>query len=161
MKARLAELTDLISILNIYNQGIEDRIATLETEVKNMEYINNWFKNREEKYVVLVLEKNEQILGWASINPYNNRCVYNGVGEIAIYIERAYRGKGIGKILLTELELKAKQFDFYKLLLFTFPFNKLGQSLYSKMGYREVGIFKKQGLLDGKFVDVKAMEKLL
>ncbi len=27
------------------------------------------------------------------------------------------------------------------------------------MGYREVGIFEKQGKLDGEFVDVMAMEK--
>ncbi|MFS1513103.1 arsinothricin resistance N-acetyltransferase ArsN1 family A [Chengkuizengella sp. SCS-71B] len=161
MEIRLAEFKDLIPILNIYNQGIEDRIATLETEVKNMEYINNWFKNRDEKYVVIVAEENEQIVGWASINPYNSRCAYNGVGEIAIYIERDSRGKGIGKALLRELELKATQFEFHKLLLFTFPFNKLGQGLYLKMGYREVGVFKNQGILDGKFVDVMAMEKLL
>ncbi|NDI33289.1 arsinothricin resistance N-acetyltransferase ArsN1 family A [Chengkuizengella sediminis] len=161
MEIRLAEFKDLMPILNIYNQGIADRIATLETEAKNMEYINNWFKNREERYVVIVAEENEQIVGWASINPYNNRCAYDGVGEIAIYIERDNRGKGIGKVLLRELELKATQFDFHKLLLFTFPFNKLGQALYLKMGYREVGVFKNQGILDGKFVDVMAMEKII
>ncbi|MDP5276545.1 arsinothricin resistance N-acetyltransferase ArsN1 family A [Chengkuizengella axinellae] len=161
MKVRLAEMKDLDSILNIYNQGIEDRIATLEMETKKMDYINNWFKERKEKYVVIVAEENEQIVGWASINVYNSRCAYKGVGEIAIYIERANRGKGIGKVLLRELEFRAKQYDFHKLLLFTFPFNKLGQGLYSKMGYREVGTFKNQGILDGKFVDVMAMEKLL
>jgi len=29
------------------------------------------------------------------------------------------------------------------------------------MGYRQVGIFKNQGILDGRFIDVMAMEKLL
>ena len=29
------------------------------------------------------------------------------------------------------------------------------------MGYREVGVFENQGKLDGEFVDVMAMEKIL
>jgi phosphinothricin acetyltransferase len=70
-------------------------------------------------------------------------------------------GRGIGSILLQELEKEAKANQFYKIVLFTFPFNDLGQGLYGKMGYREVGIFEKQGILDGQFVDVMAMEKLL
>jgi phosphinothricin acetyltransferase len=44
--------------------------------------------------------------------------------------------------------------------LFTFPFNELEQGLYQKGGYREVGVFKKQGILDGHFVDVMIMEKV-
>jgi len=48
-----------------------------------------------------------------------------------------------------------------KLVLFTFPFNEAGQRLYRKCGFREVGVFQKQGRLDGCFVDVMAMEKLL
>jgi len=44
---------------------------------------------------------------------------------------------------------------------FTFAFNAAGQRLYRKFGYREVGTFAEQGRLDGKFVDVVAMEKIL
>ena len=69
------------------------------------------------------------------------------------------RGKGIGKRLLQKIEEVAIQNDFYKIVLFTFPFNVLGQGLYRSMGYREVGVFEKQGKLDGVFVDVMAMEK--
>jgi len=41
-----------------------------------------------------------------------------------------------------------------------FPFNNLGQGLYRKNGYREVGVFKNQGKLDGHFVDAMIMEKV-
>ncbi len=33
---------DIKSILRIYNQGIEDRIATLETEAKDSSYMEAW-----------------------------------------------------------------------------------------------------------------------
>lgn len=44
--------------------------------------------------------------------------------------------------------------QFHKIVLFTFPFNGLGQGLYKNCGYREVGVFHNQGILDGNFVDV-------
>ena len=63
--------------------------------------------------------------------------------------------------LLQHLEVIAKEQRFYKIVLFTFPFNQNGQGLYHKLGYRDVGVLENQGILDGEFVDVKIMEKLL
>jgi L-amino acid N-acyltransferase YncA len=161
MNIRKATLQDLDQILLIYNQGIEDRIATLEVETKDRKYMEDWFQIRQGRYTVLVAEDESGVVGWASINPYNSRCAYRGVGDISIYIHRDHRGKGIGQKLLKKLETVAKENNFHKLVLFTFPFNGLGQGLYRKLGYREVGVFKEQGILDGKYVDVMAMEKIL
>jgi L-amino acid N-acyltransferase YncA len=161
MNIRKATVQDLDQILLIYNQGIEDRIATLEVEPKDRTYMEDWFQNRQGRYTVLVAEEESGVVGWASINPYNSRCAYRGVGDISIYIHREHRGKGVGQKLLKELETVAKENDFHKLVLFTFPFNTLGQGLYRKMEYREVGVFREQGMLDGKYVDVMAMEKIL
>ncbi|MEH7245315.1 arsinothricin resistance N-acetyltransferase ArsN1 family A [Neobacillus niacini] len=153
--------TDILSIQKIYNQGIEDRIATLETEIKDEAYMRNWLENHRGRYKVIVAEEMGQIVGWASLNQYNNRCAYDGVADLSVYISREYRGKGVGKKLLARLEYLAKENGFHKIILFTFPFNQLGQGLYEKMGFREVGVFQNQGILDGEFVDVMAMEKLL
>ncbi|MBW8352104.1 GNAT family N-acetyltransferase [Bacillus sp. IITD106] len=158
---RGARETDLESIMEIYNQGIEDRIATLETEAKDISYMVDWFKQHQNRYSVVVAEEGNKIIGWASLNPYNNRCAYDGVADISVYISKEYRGKGVGGKLLSTLEIKAEEHNFHKLVLFTFPFNRLGQGLYKKMGFREVGVFKNQGILDGEFVDVMAMEKIL
>ncbi|MFX3646759.1 MAG: arsinothricin resistance N-acetyltransferase ArsN1 family A [Paenibacillus sp.] len=158
---RQAAEVDLGSILTIYNQGIEDRIATLEIELKDELYMNEWFNTHKGRYIVLVAEVNKSVIGWASINVYNPRSAYDGVGDLSIYIHRDHRGKGIGRQLLQKLEEIGKQNNFYKFVLFTFPFNTLGQSLYQRSGYREVGVFQSQGVLEGKFVDVMAMEKLL
>ncbi|MDF2791995.1 MAG: family acetyltransferase [Neobacillus sp.] len=158
---REAMAKDIIDIQTIYNQGIEDRIATLETETKDFTYMKDWFDKHIGRFKVIVAEYKEQIVGWASLNQYNNRCAYDGVADLSVYISREYRGMGIGKQLLIKLETIAKENGFHKMVLFTFPFNQSGQGLYKKTGFREVGVFKNQGILDGKFVDVMAMEKLL
>lgn len=161
MKVRQATSSDIKIIMNIYNQGIEDRVATLETEPKNLVYMEEWFKQHEGRYKVIVAEEEGVVKGWASLNPYNNRCAYSGVADLSVYIAREYRGNGIGGLLLTAIDDVARRNNFHKIVLFTFPFNQLGQKLYHKLGYREVGTFKNQGTLEGRFVDVMAMEKIL
>lgn len=161
ISVREAEDTDLGVIVEIYNQGIEDRIATLETKTKDLSYMTKWLDQHQGRYCVLAAEKGGQVIGWASLNPYSSRCAYDGVADLSVYIAREFRGKGAGGKLLSALEKKARENKFHKLVLFTFPFNGQGQGLYRKMGYREVGTFQNQGVLDGKYVDVMAMEKLL
>ncbi|AWM15825.1 arsinothricin resistance N-acetyltransferase ArsN1 [Bacillus spizizenii] len=158
---RTAKESDVNRILDIYNQGIADQIATLEVEEKDIDYMANWFSNREGKYKVLVAEIDHCVVGWVSLNPYSHRCAYQGVADLSIYIDRNHRGKGIGKELLSNIEKEAIKSKIHKIVLFTFPFNQLGQGLYASMGYREVGIFKEQGKIDGHYVDVMAMEKIL
>lgn len=161
LSIRKAREEDLAFILAIYNQGIADRIATLESEEKDYDYIRKWFDEHQGRYAVLVAALEDRIIGWASLNRFSHRSAYDGVADLSIYIERSFRGKGVGKVLLEKLEEVARSQPFYKMVLFTFPFNGLGQGLYRKSGYREVGVFQNQGILDGKFVDVMAMEKIL
>lgn len=158
---RHATSEDIKSILRIYNQGIEDRIATLETETKDSSYMEKWFKDHQDRFSVLVVEREGEVIGWASLNPYSHRCAYNGVADLSVYIDRSFRGQGAGSSLLESLHKMAKENSFYKIILFTFPFNQGGQGLYQKMGYRQVGVFEKQGVMDGEFIDVMIMEKLL
>jgi L-amino acid N-acyltransferase YncA len=158
---RRAEMRDLESIRRIYNEGIEDRVATLDEDPKDEAEIRAWWENHAGRYAVIVAERDGEIVGWASLNPYSHRCAYAGVGDLSIYVARTARGTGVGKRLLAELEAVARENDFYKIVLFTFPFNEAGQRLYRRLGYREVGVFKEQGRLDGVPTDVMAMEKLL
>ncbi|KAA9007553.1 N-acetyltransferase family protein [Paenibacillus spiritus] len=161
LAVRRAAAGDIEDLLHIYNQGIEDRIATLEEEIKDLAYMKRWMEEHQGRHAVLVAERNGLPVGWASLNPYSHRCAYRGVADLSVYIRREYRGQGVGSLLLQALEEEARLSGFRKIILFTFPFNNQGQGLYRKMKYREVGIFENQGLLDGAPIDVMIMEKLL
>jgi L-amino acid N-acyltransferase YncA len=159
---REANINDTPQIAYIYNQGIEDRIATLEIRLRSNSDMEEWFLNRSLRHKVMVLEDEEKIVkGWASLNVFNSRCCYSGVTDMSIYIERESRGRGLGKILLKALMEAAKEQDFHKIVLTTFEHNKAGIGLYKSAGFREVGTYIDQGILDGKFVNTTIMEKLL
>lgn len=158
---RTATSADIASIQRIYNEGIQDRIATLDLDPKGDADIARWFAQHDARYCIIVANHGDTFVGWASLNRYSTRKAYHGVADISLYISREYRGKGIGRLLLENLQSRASESRFHKLILFTFPFNVLAQSLYRRAGFREVGVFQKHGTIDGHFVDVMAMEKQL
>ena len=161
MEIRPANAADLPSIREIYNQGIEDRIATLDLEEKSQEDIERWFAAHGARYAVLVAEESGQIIGWASLNRFSPRRAYDGVADVSVYVRRECRGLGTGGALMRALEAVARANGFHKMVLFTFDFNAPGQSLYRRSGFARVGVFRSQGRLDdGRFVDVVAMEKV-
>jgi len=161
-RVRLATATDADAICRIYNQGIEDRVATLETELRTPEERRQWLAGRSPRHSVLVAESaGGSVAGWASLNVFNPREAYRHVADISVYVERAFRGKGVGKVLLTRLVELGREHGFHKLVLSAFPTNAGGMALYEKLGFRTVGVYKEQGRLDGRWVDTIVMEKLL
>jgi phosphinothricin acetyltransferase len=160
-RIRLATPDDAGAICRIYNQGIEDRLATLETELRTPEERRQWLAGRSERHPVIVAEHEQQILGWGSLNVFNARPAYRHVADFSVYVERAWRGKGVGRVLLTRLVELGRGLGYHKLVLSAFPFNTAGVALYERLGFRTVGIYKEQGLLDGHWVDTIIMERLL
>ena len=158
---RNATRADLRRIREIYNEGIEDRTATLDVEPKSAASLETWFAEHDARFEVLVAEEVGLVVGWASLNRYSYRYAYDGVADLTIYVARVARGTGVGTELLTTIEQRARAHGFHKIVLFTLPFNVAGQSLYRKRGFREVGVFREQGVRDGHRIDVMAMEKII
>jgi L-amino acid N-acyltransferase YncA len=158
---RFATADDAGAICAIYNQGIEERIATLETELRTTDERREWILSRGARHPVIVAEDAGRVVGWASLNPFNPRRAYDHVADISVYVERSSRGKGVGGRLLERLVPLARDLRYHKMVLAAFPFNTAGMALYERVGFKTVGIYHEQGMLDGEWVDVIVMEKLL
>ncbi|HUG07067.1 MAG TPA: arsinothricin resistance N-acetyltransferase ArsN1 family A [Candidatus Limnocylindria bacterium] len=157
---RPARAEDADAICEIYNEGIEDR-ATLETEVRTSEERRSWLAARDARHPVVVVEADGVVIGWASLNVFNARDAYRHVADISVYVARPARGKGAGTVLLERLVELGREVGFHKLVLAGFPTNAASVALYRRLGFREVGLYREQGLLDGRWVDVVLMERLL
>ena len=160
-RVRAATVADAEAICRIYNQGIEDRVATLETELRTPQERAAWLAAKGPRHPVIVAEDDGHIIGWGSLNPFNPREAYRHVVDFSIYVERTYRGRGVGKVMLARLIELAREQRFHKMVLSAFPSNSGGMALYERMGFRTVGVYKEQGMLDGRWVDTIVMEKLL
>ncbi len=158
---RPAAHADAPHIAEIYNQGIADRIATLETEPRSADERLEWLCARSERTPVFIAERNGAVVGWGSLNQFNPRPAYRFVADFSIYVERDQRGNGIGSALMRHLIAVAADLGYHKLVLAAFPFNEAGIRMYVRYGFREVGTYREQGVLDGKWVDTVVMELLL
>ncbi len=161
MEIRDATLQDAAAIARIYNQGIEDRVATLETQLRTAEERAEWLSARGPRHPVLVAADGSGVIGWASLNQFNPRAAYDHVVDLSIYVAREQRGRGVGDALLGVLEARARMLGYHKMVLAAFPTNAPGMRLYERHGFCTVGIYHEQGQLDGRWVDVIVMEKLL
>jgi len=158
---RPARASDAGAICHIYNQGIEDRVATLETELRTTEERIQWLAARGPRHPVIVAESEGAIVGWGSLNVFNARPAYQHVADLSVYVERGWRGRGVGHRLLEGLIERARAIGYHKIVLSTFPTNAAGVRLYERLGFTRVGVYREQGLLDGRWVDTLIMEKLL
>jgi len=161
MIIRDATADDAAAIAAIYNQGIEDRLATLETQLRSAEERASWMAAKSPRHPVLVADDDGQVVGWGSLNQFNPRPAYDHVVDFSIYVARDQRGRGIGDALLTAIETRARELGFHKIVLAAFPHNPGGMRLYERHNFRTVGIYREQGRLDDRWVDVIIMEKLL
>jgi len=158
---RLARLTDAAAITTIYNQGIEERNATFETEPRTAAQITAQLTDKGERYPTVVVERDGQVVAWASAGLYRGRPCYAGIAEHSVYVERRARGTGAGRVALERLCHLYTDLGFWKLVSRIFPENTASLGLHEQVGLRVVGVYHRHGKVDGVWRDCVIVEKLL
>lgn len=151
--------TDVDVVTRIYNQGIADRIATFETRLRTADELLPVVTSSQ--FPCMVATAARDVVGFASTSSYRDRACYAGVAEFSIYIERSWRGQGIGVVLMDGLCQAAQTHGYWKILSRVFVENTASRRMLARAGFREVGIYQRHAQLEGKWRDVVIVEKLL
>ncbi len=158
MTARPATPADAPAIARIYNEGIEDRVATFETRLRSDAEVGAWFDGR---HPIVVVERDGAIVAFAATSEYRSRECYAGVAEFSVYVARAERGRGAGREAMHALIDAAEGAGLWKLVSRVFVENEPSRRLLERLGFREVGIYRRHARLDGDWRDVVIVERLL
>ena len=105
-------------------------------------------------------EEDGQLLGWLWANGGDFRRNHHTV-HIVIGIRAAFTNQGIGTRLFQTCEAWARQRGLHRLELTVMTHNHLGIALYQKMGFEIEGTASDALLVDGNYVDLHYMSKLL
>ena len=159
LAARPARREDAAAIAEIYNQGIEDRIATFETEPRSTADIEPWFDAA--LAFVSVVDAAGDVVGYAVAHPYADRDCYRGIGAFSVYVRRFHRGRGVGHVEMSALIEASSAGGLRKLVSRIFPENRASLSLMARVGFREIGVYEKHGKLDGVWKDCVIVERLI
>jgi len=159
LTARPARREDAAAITEIYNQGIEDRIATFETEPRSVADIEPWFDHAHA--FVAVTGRSGDVIGYAVAHPYSDRSCYRGIGEFSVYVRRSHRGRGVGQAAMAALVEAARADGLWKLTSRIFPENRASLALMARMGFDAIGVHRSHGKLDGVWKDCVIVELLI
>lgn len=155
MEIRTIDLENYKLVAEIYRQGVETGVATFQNDIPDWE---SWDKSHLSTCRIAVYEGDE-MAGWAAITPVSSRCVYAGVGEVSIYVATAYRGKGVGEVLLNNLIAESEQVGLWTLQSGIFAENSRSIKLHEKCGFRQIGYREKIGQKNGIWKDNVIMER--
>jgi len=162
LRVREATPEDAAAVARIYNQGIEDRVATFETDPRAPEQVARLLAERRDTHPAVVAEDGGgEVVGFAWTSPYSTRPCYAGVAEFSVYVAREKRGGGAGLALLDGLARQCRAAGFWKLVSRVFPENTASRRLCARAGFREVGVYHRHARLDGAWRDTVIVEKLL
>jgi L-amino acid N-acyltransferase YncA len=145
---------DWQAVRAIYEDGIRSGDATFETEAPSWE---TWDAAHVKPR--LVAERDGAVVGWAALSPVSDRCCYEGVGEVSVYVADAARGAGVGRALLERLVALSEDAGYWTLSAGVFPENEASLRLHEACGFREVGVRERLGRLGGVWRDVLLLER--
>jgi len=161
LQTRLATPGDAAAIAAIYNEGIEDRVATFETEPRTTDQIAAQLAEKGDRFPTVVVERAGYVVAWAGAGAYRNRPAYSGVAEHSVYVARASRGSGVGRAALEPLCRVYAERGFWKIVSRIFPENTASLVLHERCGFRSVGVYRRHGKLEGQWRDCVIVERML
>jgi L-amino acid N-acyltransferase YncA len=99
---RLATPTDLLRLVEIYNQAIASHTATADTIPFTIEARRGWFAAHiPDAYPIYACEdQNGLVVGYMSISPYRDRPALARTAEVSYYVDYGRHGEGIGSALM-------------------------------------------------------------
>jgi L-amino acid N-acyltransferase YncA len=152
---RDARPDDWPRIASVYAAGIATRNATFETEVPAYE---QWDASHLADHRYVAVEGGD-VVGWIAVSGYSDRCCYEGVADLSVYVDPAAQRHGIGRALLEHLVASTEAAGIWTLQAGVFPENEASLALHRACGFRVVGIRERIGELDGVWRDVVLLER--
>ena len=162
-RIRSAVAADVPAIVEIYNAEVLYSFATFDTEPVTVEARRRWLARRDaRRHPVVVADAGGDLAGWASLSRWSEKGAYARAAEVSVYVDRAWRGRQIGKALLAELIERGRQAGLGVLL--TRICRQGGEAslrLHEHLGFRRVGTLRAVGEKFGQILDVELLDLAL
>jgi L-amino acid N-acyltransferase YncA len=155
IEIRPLTFADWGSVREIYVQGLDTGLATFETSPPSWD---QWDASHLQ-VGRLVAVSGQFVTGWCALSPISKRAAYAGVAEVSVYVGADFRGKGIGRKLLSQLIKESETNGIWTLQASIFPENHPSLTLHESCGFREIGRRKRIAKLNGVWRDTVLIER--
>ena len=158
MSLKILPLTEIhwLQVAKIYEEGIKTGNATFKTQVPDWE---TWNSNCHKHSRFVIVNSEEEVLGWCALAPVSSRFEYRGVAEVSVYIKLSAIGNGIGSLLMKSLIQSSEENGIWTLYSSMFPENIGSVRLHEKFEFRKVGYRERIAELNGIWRDTIIYER--
>ncbi|MFT3945210.1 MAG: GNAT family N-acetyltransferase [Ancrocorticia sp.] len=163
MHIRHAVPEDLEAILEIYNDAVISTVAIWNEQTVDLENRREWFnQHKDQGYPILVaVDDSDDVLGYATFGDWRTWEGYRYSVEHSVYVRADQRGKGTGRLLMTELIDRAREAGKHVMVAGIEASNEGSIRLHEKLGFRETGTLREVGTKFGRWLDLTFMQLIL
>ena len=158
---RIAQISDIPAVLDIYAPYVENSTATFEYTVPTLEEFTCRFREITRQYPWLVWEEDGEILGYAYASAPYTRAAYAWCAEPSIYLRPDARGRGIGTKLYRCLETILAEQGYHILYALVTEENRESIAFHEKFSYTKRAFFPDCGWKFQRWLGIFWMEKRL
>ena len=153
---------DCPAILAIINDAILTSTALYDYHPRTLEQQIAIFEDKISKcFPIIVAEVNNKVIGFGYYSEFRFREAYKFTVEHSVYADKNYIGKGVGKLLLTELIELAKEQKLHTMIGVIDSENINSITFHEKFGFEKAGYIKESGYKFDKWLDSVFMQKIL
>ncbi len=162
-EVRRATRNDVPAILHIYNEAVRNTTASLDYEPQSLALRMRWFDDHQHTGhpIFVAYNTRNRVIGWSALNKFRERPGYRFTAEDAIYIDASYRGKGIGKALMSPLIDAACAMQLHTIIAAIDASNVPSIRLHRAFGFEQVACLKHIGYKFDRWLDVVYLQLLL
>jgi len=162
IKIRPATTNDLENILAIVNHSILHSTANYNYEIQTLEIQKQWFEDKKSKKMpVIVADFGGKAIGFGTYGSFREKIGYQFTVEHSVYVTDDFIGKGIGKLLLTELIKLAKEQGFHNMIGAIDAENLGSIAFHEKFGFKVAGTVREVGYKFDHWLDLVFMQLIL
>jgi phosphinothricin acetyltransferase len=163
LEIRQVQEDDATALCEIFNEAVQDRLDTFDRDPRSLEDQRMQIDatQHDPKHPILVAELRNWVAGWAALAPYDNRISLDDIGEVFIYVRRAFRSYGVGRQLMRAIQETAGKLGYRKLVGRVLLHNQDGLVLCRATGWREVGRHSAHVRMNDRLHDVMLVEYLI
>jgi len=156
---RAAEDRDLDAILAIHNDAIAHSRAIWTDALVDRREREHWLAARREAgHPVVVAEVDGVVAGYATYGPWRLKSGYRYTVEDSIYLDRAFRGQGIGGLLLGEIIRIARERGLRVMIADIEAGNTASIRLHERFGFTHAGLLRGIGTKFDERLDLAILE---
>lgn len=155
-------IDDTDAILEIINYNILNSTALYDYNIRTIEQQKAIFDDKLKKgFPVIVAESNNEIVGFGFYSEFRFREAYKFTVEHSVYAHPNHLGKGIGRLILTELIALAKVQKLHTMIGVIDSENTSSIEFHEKFGFQTVGIIKETGFKFDRWLHSVFVQKML